>query len=210
MKVPPVSRREFLKSTAGAVPAIVSMGAWGQGAPAVISRRTGGNGPYNVLVVKSDEHNPFYSSLSRHSFVDTPNMRRLAERGVVFENAYCPSPLCSPCRSSFASGLRVHRIQRYNNCTIPVSNEPCYGRVLAENGVHSVHAGKADFYNKTATLGFSEMLSPRDRGGCDASISRKPLSIRADGAQRADGFGVRERALGEDIDRTEEALAWLR
>ncbi|NUN94817.1 MAG: sulfatase-like hydrolase/transferase, partial [Candidatus Omnitrophica bacterium] len=186
------------------------MKAWSEAAPAVVTRGKTGPEWFNVLVVKSDEHNPFFSSLSRHSFVETPNMRRLAERGVVFENTYCPSPLCSPCRSSFASGLRVHRIQRYNNCTIPFANHPCYGRILAENGVHSVHAGKADFYNKTATLGFNEMLSPGDRGGCDGSISRNPLAIREDGASRASGFGVREENLDHDTKRTDEALAWLR
>jgi choline-sulfatase len=37
---------------------------------------------------------PFYG----HPVVKTPNLSKLAEEGVVFENAYCNSPLCAPSR----------------------------------------------------------------------------------------------------------------
>ena len=64
----------------------------------------------------SDEHNPFYSSVYNHPFVKTPNMEKLKEIGTLFNNAYCPSPLCLPSRSSFLFGRRVHELQTYNNC----------------------------------------------------------------------------------------------
>ena len=74
-----------------------------------ISRRS----EYNVIVLKSDEHNPLYSSIHGHPFIETPNMERLARMGTVFENTYCPSPLCLPSRASSISGRRVHEIQAY-------------------------------------------------------------------------------------------------
>ncbi|MBW7937699.1 MAG: hypothetical protein H3C63_02335 [Candidatus Omnitrophica bacterium] len=40
----------------------------------------------NVLVFMSDEHNPYFSGLGRYRFVETPNLEKLAERGVVFYN----------------------------------------------------------------------------------------------------------------------------
>jgi len=43
-----------------------------------------------------------------HPLVRTPNIDRLAEAGVVFENAYCASPVCSPARASWLTGLYPH------------------------------------------------------------------------------------------------------
>lgn len=57
----------------------------------------------NVVLLMSDEHNPFFSTPYGHETVRTPNMARLAERGTVYRNTYCPSPLCLPCRSAFCS-----------------------------------------------------------------------------------------------------------
>jgi len=36
--------------------------------------------------------------------MDTPNLDRLCEEGVVFDRTYCQSPVCSPSRASFLSG----------------------------------------------------------------------------------------------------------
>ena len=41
-----------------------------------------------------------------HPQASTPNMDRLAERGVLFTNAHCQAPICRPSRTSFMSGLR--------------------------------------------------------------------------------------------------------
>ena len=112
----------------------------------------------NVLLLISDEHNPFYSSIYGHPFVQTPAMDRLAEDGVTYENAYCPSPLCMPCRSAFMSGRRVHQIQAYSNCRIGVDpGIPTYGRVLSDQGVYSVHVGKTHVFAPGGELGFREV-----------------------------------------------------
>ena len=58
----------------------------------------------NFLILTSDEHNPLYSSPYGHGSVRTPNMQALADNGVVFDAAYCPSPLCMPSRSALMSG----------------------------------------------------------------------------------------------------------
>ena len=71
---------------------------------------------YNVIVLMSDEHNPFFSQPYGHRFVSTPNMTRLARMGTVFTNAYCPSPLCMPSQSAFLSGRQVFDLQTYGNC----------------------------------------------------------------------------------------------
>ena len=47
--------------------------------------------------------------------VHTPNIDRLATRGAVFEQAYCASPVCSPARASWLTGLYPHAHTMFNN-----------------------------------------------------------------------------------------------
>ena len=165
---------------------------------------------HNVLMLKSDEHNPLYSSVYGHPYIQTPNMERMARMGTVFDNAYCPSPLCMPSRSSFVSGRRVHEIQTYSNCNVFPFDYPAYGGVLDQQGIHTVHVGKTDVYNKTSELGFSEFFLPGDRRSSgDVHISRNPLSIRHGAEGRANGFGANGNPYRGDQRRVDAALEWL-
>ncbi len=165
----------------------------------------------NTLLLISDEHNPFYSSVYGHPFVQTPAMDRLAEDGATYENAYCPSPLCMPCRSAFMSGRRVHQIQAYSNCRIGVDPDiPTYGRVLAEQDVYSVHVGKTHVFAPGSELGFSEMRhTGSETNSGDPEIGRRPFRIRRAAAERAARFGVKESHLQGDLDKVDAAIDWL-
>ncbi len=164
----------------------------------------------NVLILMSDEHNYRVSSIYGHPRVDTPNLERLAREGVVYDAAYCPSPLCAPARGSFLSGLPVHQTQVYNNCRLEDIELPSYGGVLREQGVYTMHIGKTDAYTAAGKLGFSEIRLPGDRHPPgDTNFCRSPLSIRADGPSRADGFGPKDNAFANDVRVMDEAIDWL-
>ncbi len=185
------SRRQFLQS------------ALSVAVPAAPSRP-------NVLVLMSDEHNPVFSQPYGHPFVETPNMTRLARMGTVFTNAYCPSPLCMPSRSAFLAGRRVFDLQTYGNCNVFSGDFPSYGKVLAGQGVHSVHIGKTDVYNHSSTLGFSEMLLPGDRAKPgDTFVSRNPMDVQAESEGRGGGYGVKPDPFRGDDAKMAEALKWL-
>ncbi|CAG7623106.1 Choline-sulfatase [Paenibacillus solanacearum] len=166
----------------------------------------------NSIVFMSDEHNPRYSAVYGHPFLHTPNLERLAAEGTVYENAYCPSPLCSPSRSAFMAGLRVHELQTYSNCNVGLRTDfPTYGKVLRDQGVHTAHFGKTHVYDAGQRLGFSEIHHSKDqKKPGDTNFSRKPLAIRKDAAQRADGYGVKETAFDGDLKVINDALQWLR
>ncbi len=166
----------------------------------------------NILVVKADEHNPKYSSVYGHPIVQTPHLARLAERGVVFESAYTPSPLCRPARSAYLAGRRVHQLQTYSNCSVIRRPAPSYGRLLASAGVRTVHMGKVDAYDASENLGFSEMALAQDRPSPgDVHIRRTPLDIRdSDGRARATMYGpVARDPFTTDTAVVERALQWL-
>lgn len=59
----------------------------------------------NVLFIMSDQFNARCLSCAGHPDVETPNLDHLAVEGVRFENAYVQSPVCTPSRMSFLSGL---------------------------------------------------------------------------------------------------------
>ncbi len=64
----------------------------------------------NVLFIVADDLNcaigPYGDSGSVGGTAMTPNLDRLADRGLVFERAYCQQAVCNPSRSSFLTGLR--------------------------------------------------------------------------------------------------------
>lgn len=164
----------------------------------------------NVLLLVSDEHNPRYSSTYGHAVVRTPNMDRLAARGTVYENAYCPSPLCVPSRTAFMSGRYTHETQAYNNSKVVERRHPSYGGVLAEQGVHTVYVGGgSNLYRDPYTLGFSEMLNVARTGrslGTHAiqaeRPSRRPMRTTA-------ACGPVEDRYSEDDAHIDDAIAWL-
>jgi len=59
----------------------------------------------NVLFIMSDQHNARRLSCAGDEEAATPNLDRLAEEGVRFENAYCNNPICTPSRMSYLSSL---------------------------------------------------------------------------------------------------------
>ncbi len=77
------------------------------------SRAEGPVRPPNVLLISIDDLNDWIGALGGHPQAQTPHMDRLAERGTLFTNAHCQSPLCNPSRTSFMTGLRPSTIGIY-------------------------------------------------------------------------------------------------
>jgi len=56
----------------------------------------------NILFLMSDQHRADLAGYAGNNIVRTPTLDRLAETGVVFRNAYTPSPVCVPARQCLA------------------------------------------------------------------------------------------------------------
>ncbi|QEG02550.1 Choline-sulfatase [Stieleria maiorica] len=61
--------------------------------------------PPNVLFIAIDDLNDWVGCLGGHPNALTPNIDRLAARGVLFSNAHCQAPICGPSRASLFTGL---------------------------------------------------------------------------------------------------------
>lgn len=101
------SRRDFISSTLKAGAAVFTTALFPKLATSVCKR-------YNVLLIMVDDLRPLLGSYG-HTEMHTPNIDRIAERGTVFNRAYCQYPLCSPSRTTILTGLRPDTIEVTNN-----------------------------------------------------------------------------------------------
>ncbi len=69
----------------------------------------------NVLFIAIDDLNDWVGCLGGHPDVRTPNLDRLAARGVLFTNAHCPAPLCNASRAALLTGVRPSSSGVYTN-----------------------------------------------------------------------------------------------
>lgn len=110
--------------------------------------------PLNVLWIMTDQHHFEAMSCAGHPDVETPNIDVLAESGVRFTDAYCPSPVCGPSRASLFTGHypENHGVDgnwaRFNRGVAKLPERLC------ENGVHTALVGKLHFVPTHETHGF--------------------------------------------------------
>lgn len=58
----------------------------------------------NIVFILTDDHGAWALGCAGNSEIKTPNLDRLAERGMRFENFFCASPVCSPARAAYTDG----------------------------------------------------------------------------------------------------------
>ena len=59
----------------------------------------------NILLIAIDDLNDWVGCMGGHPQAKTPNIDRLAARGVLFNNAHCQAPVCNPSRASMMTSL---------------------------------------------------------------------------------------------------------
>lgn len=96
----------------------------------------------NVLFIMADQLRWDYLSCYGHPHLKTPNIDRLAERGVRFDRAYVQSPVCGPSRASYYTGRTVFSHgATWNNVPLPIG-ELTLGDYLRPCGVTTAVVGK--------------------------------------------------------------------
>ena len=114
----------------------------------------------NVLFIMSDEHSREIAGCYGNPIVATPNIDTLAARGVVFENAYCNSPICVPSRASLATGDYVHRIGYWDSAAAYDGRVPSWHHRVREAGHDMVSIGKLHYRGAGDDNGMSEVHLP--------------------------------------------------
>ncbi|MBN1671154.1 MAG: sulfatase-like hydrolase/transferase [Kiritimatiellae bacterium] len=113
----------------------------------------------NIIFILSDQHNRAVLGGAGDTVARTPNLDRLAANGVLFENAYCSSPLCVPSRTSLLAGLHVTAIDCYSNETALRSDRATFVHALGVAGYETVLAGRMHFVGPDQSHGFAVRLT---------------------------------------------------
>src|SRR5215203_2959057 len=69
----------------------------------------------NVLFIAVDDLRDWVGYLGKNPQAVTPNIDKLAARGVAFTRSYCAAPVCNPSRAALMSGLRPSTTGVYEN-----------------------------------------------------------------------------------------------
>jgi choline-sulfatase len=122
----------------------------------------------DILIVMADQMVPSALPFHGNPVTQAPAMSWLAESGVVFDAAYTGSPLCSPGRASFMTGLLPSRTRTYDNAAEFTSEIPTFAHYLRRAGYRTVLSGKMHFCGPDQLHGFEERLTtdiyPADYG----------------------------------------------
>jgi len=130
--------------------------------------QTAGGSPRNLLLIMVDQLGAGWLPAYGHPVVEAPNISRLARTGVVFESAYCPSPLCAPSRASLLTGRLPSRTGVFDNGAEMRASLPTIAHRLRAAGYATCLAGKMHFVGPDQLHGFEERLTtdvyPADLG----------------------------------------------
>jgi len=118
----------------------------------------------NILFLAVDDLNDWTGAYGGHPDVKTPNIDRLAARGLMFRRAYCAAPACNPSRAALMSGIRPSTSGVYLNAQPwrpAMPDAVTLPQHFMAHGYHAVGGGKIyhgafpddaswDFYFKKA------------------------------------------------------------
>ncbi|MGE8358490.1 choline-sulfatase [Pseudomonas sp.] len=123
----------------------------------------------NILFIMADQMAaPLLPIHDTASPIKMPHLARLAEEGVVFDSAYCNSPLCAPSRFTLVSGQLPSKIGAYDNAADFPADVPTYAHYLRRLGYRTALSGKMHFCGPDQLHGYEERLTsdiyPADYG----------------------------------------------
>jgi choline-sulfatase len=113
----------------------------------------------NILLLMVDQLAAGWLPAYGHEVVRAPSLDALAEQAVVFDNAYCPSPLCAPSRAALLTGRLPSRIGVFDNAAELRASEPTVTHRLRAAGYDTCLSGKMHFVGPDQLHGFEQRLT---------------------------------------------------
>ncbi|HOD49413.1 MAG TPA: sulfatase-like hydrolase/transferase [Candidatus Hydrogenedentes bacterium] len=191
-----LGRREFLKKAGLAASTVLASGA----VPSVPADRASRRP--NIVFIQTDSWDGRVLGCMGHPAMRkaTPNLDALADRGVLFRNAYCNNPICCPSRASMWSGRHTYHCEGWNNYKGLSPNDATFRTQLDAAGYRTQTYGKEDYLSGAHSV--RARVSAWTRS---ADIARP--QYRMAGPELVAGGEARVHL--KDWENTERAVAWL-
>ena len=96
-------------------------------------------------MIIADDLNDWVGCLGGHPDVRTPNIDRLAQRGLLFANAHCAAPVCNPSHVATFTGQRPSTTGIYDNSVVWHEALPGVASIpqhFKANGYYTAGGGK--------------------------------------------------------------------
>lgn len=157
-----LNRRQFLQVSAAPGVAMVwglaknSSGAQQSGKKSTKSKRP------NILWICTDQQRYDTIHALGNDYIRTPNIDKLVETGTTFTHAFCQSPICTPSRASFLTGMypsTIHACINGNDHWDEAA--PLITKILADIGYDCGLAGK---FHLASAMAHEPELRPKDDG----------------------------------------------
>src|SRR3954466_5787747 len=113
----------------------------------------------NIVLFMADQLTAPALPCYGHPVVSAPHIGALATRSVLFESAYCNSPLCAPSRFAFMTGRLPSRTGAYDNAAEQPAAIPTFAHGLRALGYRTCLSGKMHFVGPDQLHGFEERLT---------------------------------------------------
>ena len=119
---------------------------------------TAGRRP-NVLLLMCDQLAAAWLPAYGHSVTHAPHLTALAREGVIFDCAYCASPLCGPSRAAMLTGRLPSATGVFDNAAEWPAAMPTVVHALRASGYATALAGKMHFVGPDQLHGYEERLT---------------------------------------------------
>lgn len=122
------------------------------GAAALALAGCGGAGRPNFIYIMTDDHAAHMLSAYGSAIASTPNLDRIAEGGMLFENAFVTNSLCAPSRAVLLSGKYSHKNGQLSNRGAFDGSQQTFPKLMREAGYETALIGK--WHLKSEPTGF--------------------------------------------------------
>jgi arylsulfatase A-like enzyme len=120
--------------------------------------------PINVLIIYTDQHRWDCYGAGGNDQVRTPNLDRIANEGVRYDNCFCALPVCTPSRYSFLTGMHVREHSGWSNHSTLPAHLATFPKLLARAGYRTAAVGKMHFTPTYLDVGFQQMRLAEQAG----------------------------------------------
>ncbi len=185
--------QHLTKRFALALLAAATLGGCGEHSGEPVAGTEEPRGP-NIIFIMADDH--AYQAISAYgsALIETPNIDRLAEQGLRFDQAFVGNSICSPSRATLLTGKFSHANGLRNNINVFDGSQQTLQRLMREAGYETAIIGKWHLKSEPTDFDYWDVLP-------DQGEYYNPDFVSRDGTRRIEGYVT-------DIT-TDLAIGWL-